>query len=562
MIPRPENLLPEQETVDLSGALTALFRAKWLILSFTLLVSGMSFLVMRALPSAYETDALVQIVTTGTESYLSSQEFKFLFAVPNSGSDLGTQVEILKSDLMLRPIQKWYGIKIEDLRRKVLKISSANGLIKITVRLSNPTAAADLANALAKNYIEYYKEARIQLSREATERFLDKDPAQMSADEIMEKLENLGYERTHRAGALGRILETKQTQRERLAQLRVYYKDDHPQIVRLKDTIALTDRQLIDAWVEGARKWQQALNDKSLSLSFAQLVQPAPIPTEPVWPKRFRGFLAGTGAGFAGACVLILAWSQLFPKIKNEEDLITQTGLTFFGWLPRISGRMSITFRPFQKSSPWFKDRTAIVRNVLEQGLSHTPSSILITSVLNDEGKTTVAAALACSFAEVNQKVVIVDTDMRRPTIHKIFKGQPRVPGLSDYFAGKAGLEDILCYNQENRVTVISAGETQASPTNLFSGPAFGELIKELKTRFDRVILDSPPVIGIPEVFMIAGATDFLLLVVKAFRGEKRMIFRAVAQFERFCAKPITGTIMNFMEDPQERHVISHYYGK
>lgn len=142
------------------------------------------------------------------------------------------------------------------------------------------------------------------------------------------------------------------------------------------------------------------------------------------------------------------------------------------------------------------------------------PKVIVITSGNPSEGKTTVSVNLAAALAGPDRRCVILDCDLRKARIHQVFR-QPIQPGLTNYLTGTATLEEILRTTSVPNLYFIPAGPTPPNPNELFSSSAFGNLINHLRSEFQHVILDSPPIIGFADGRTISSIADGVLLVIK-----------------------------------------------
>jgi capsular exopolysaccharide synthesis family protein len=183
----------------------------------------------------------------------------------------------------------------------------------------------------------------------------------------------------------------------------------------------------------------------------------------------------------------------------------------------------------------------------LRTRLSHTEGgsnlrTVLITSPQKGEGKTITAANLALTMAqELQRRVVIIEADLRKPSLQQMF-GLPGGPGLSEYLVGAAELKDVMRFLPDHNLTVIPAGATPANPAELLGSTAMRRLLDQLRTRFDRVILDTPPVLPLADVAVLAPLVDGTLLVVRAGVTPKPAIENALRAFD---SSRLLGVVLN-----------------
>jgi capsular exopolysaccharide synthesis family protein len=168
--------------------------------------------------------------------------------------------------------------------------------------------------------------------------------------------------------------------------------------------------------------------------------------------------------------------------------------------------------------------------------------TVLITSPQKGEGKSVTSANLALTMAqELQRRVVLVEGDLRKPSLQHLF-GLPAGPGLADYLSGAAELKDIMKFLPEHNLTVIPAGSTPMNPAELLGSTAMRRMLDHLRTRFDRVILDTPPVLPLADVAILAPLVDGALLVVRAGYTPKPAIENALRSFD---ASRLLGIVLN-----------------
>ena len=168
--------------------------------------------------------------------------------------------------------------------------------------------------------------------------------------------------------------------------------------------------------------------------------------------------------------------------------------------------------------------------------------TVLITSPQKGEGKSITAANLALTMAqELQRRVVIVEADLRKPSLRHLF-GLPPGPGLSEYLSGAAELKDVMRFLPDHNLTVLDAGMSPANPAELLGSTAMRRLLDHLRTRFDRVILDTPPVLPLADVAVLAPLVDGALMVVRAGVTPKPAIENALRAFD---SSRLLGVVLN-----------------
>lgn len=183
------------------------------------------------------------------------------------------------------------------------------------------------------------------------------------------------------------------------------------------------------------------------------------------------------------------------------------------------------------------------------------PAVIMVTSPNPGEGKSTIAANLAQSYALHEQSALIIDCDLRKPTLHKKF-GLPAQPGLTNYLTGSAKLEEILRPSPVPNLTVITAGLRPPKPANLLNSDNFRELLDTLRQRFAHIIIDTPPVLGFADARFISMLVDGVLLMTRynvTDKGAGRMAHHFLMQ------APIIGAVLNGVDHFGHSYGYYHY---
>ena len=183
----------------------------------------------------------------------------------------------------------------------------------------------------------------------------------------------------------------------------------------------------------------------------------------------------------------------------------------------------------------------------LRTRLSHAEGAtalrtILVTSPQKSEGKSITAANLALTMAqELQRRVVLVEADLRKPSLQQMF-GLPAGPGLAEFLAGACELRDAMKFLPDHNLTVMPAGAMPTNPAELLGSTAMRRLLDQLRSRFDRVILDTPPVLPLADVAVLAPIVDGTLLVVRAGVTPKPAIENALRAFD---SSRLLGVVLN-----------------
>ena len=201
----------------------------------------------------------------------------------------------------------------------------------------------------------------------------------------------------------------------------------------------------------------------------------------------------------------------------------------------------------------------AIRTNILHLLSNTNGKSILLTSPYAGAGKTTTTANLAITFAQLGKKVLIIDGDMRKPIIHKMFS-IPLSPGLSDIISGESNTANIKDSGFEN-LFILTAGTIPSNPAELLSSKSFNELLKNLSENYDFIFIDAPPVDAVTDAVIISQQVSGTAIVIRQNYTEKTTLIRTVNALKKVNSN-IIGYILNAVDYEKFSYKYGHYSGK
>jgi capsular exopolysaccharide synthesis family protein len=210
-------------------------------------------------------------------------------------------------------------------------------------------------------------------------------------------------------------------------------------------------------------------------------------------------------------------------------------------------------------SSPYSEEYRTLRARIQSLRRRRELRSIVLSSTRPSEGKTTTAVNLALSFgAERENSVCLVDADLRTPRVHRAFAGTGIV-GLAEVLEGDAKLEEALVPVPDSRLMVLPVKALPTAPSELLSSRAMRELVAELHTRFQTVIFDAPPVLGLPDTVTLVDLCDAALFVVGAGRSPRDEVESAL---ERLDANKVIGVVLNRCAKHEVGYLGAYGYGK
>ncbi len=249
----------------------------------------------------------------------------------------------------------------------------------------------------------------------------------------------------------------------------------------------------------------------------SRVLSPAVVPNHPSSPRAKRVLALGLLLGAMIGSGLVLLMEVLNSKFRTTEELEEGTGYLVMGKIPMISGSNrrqrldNIVKNPLSRAAEAFRNLRA---SVLMSNVDRPPEVVMVTSSTPGEGKTTVSLALAASFAALDKKVLLVECDIRRRTFLEFF-GPHEAPGLVSVLSGESGFELCLFKDETLGCHVLFSDTPTINSVDLFSSNKFKDFLQEMRTKFDMVILDTPPVLVVSDARVIAPLVDAILFVAR-----------------------------------------------
>lgn len=303
------------------------------------------------------------------------------------------------------------------------------------------------------------------------------------------------------------------------------------------------------------QRMKEAGVSAGIMASNIQIVDRAELPTKPYKPnKKLNLFLAAVVGLLLGLGVAFF-FEYLDNTVKTTEDIEQLIRLPSFGMVPEFSyekrGRIERkTFYPVELvslahpksilSEAYRNIRTSILLSFSER----PPKKIVISSPNPEEGKTTTVVNTAITLSQTGKKVLIIDSDLRKPRLHKIFNNEENTVGLSNFLSGNADLESIIKKTEIKELSYIPSGPIPPNPSELIGSNLFKSMIESLSERFDHLVLDSPPVLGFADTLIISTIVDGILLVVAGGKTPRETLQRTKEILYQVNAK-ILGVVIN-----------------
>jgi succinoglycan biosynthesis transport protein ExoP len=299
-----------------------------------------------------------------------------------------------------------------------------------------------------------------------------------------------------------------------------------------------------------------------LQVSNVRILDRARPATRPVRPDLMRNMALALLIGLLGGVGLAFAAEALDQTITSQQQIEERLGLTFLGIIPSIErakdGAAQDLVVHTQPKSAVAECLRAVRTNLLFMSPEKPLKTIMVTSSGPQEGKTTTATSLAITMCGSGNRVLLVDADMRRPRVHRIFGMENRV-GLSSLILGEGTLTSNIQRSQIPGLDVLPCGPVPPNPAELLHTAAFVRLLAEMSASYDRVIIDSPPVGVVADAVVVGTHVDGVLVVLKAAKTQRDAARQAVKQLHDVNA-PIFGAVLNDLDLTDQKYGQYAYY--
>lgn len=300
--------------------------------------------------------------------------------------------------------------------------------------------------------------------------------------------------------------------------------------------------------------------------SNVRIIDPAKSPIEPYRPKKMQVAALSLLIGLLGALLLALLREHLDNTFSLAEDLERKVALPVLAMIPRLSRRrrQGGLLEHFVAEAPQsaFAEAIKTVRtSLMFSGTEDAPTRVVVTSSVQEEGKTVIAGNLAIAFSQLGP-TLLIDADMRRLTLSKRLGSERSTVGLSDLLMGRAELSDVIKPSPyASDLFVLHAGTPAPNPLEMVSSRRMAVLLEAFSTQFSHVVIDSPPVLAVSEGLVLARDADAVMMVVKADATTDSTLRAGLKRLQGAGATP-TGLVLNQIDTRKLRGYGGYYYGE
>ncbi|MEO1687120.1 MAG: polysaccharide biosynthesis tyrosine autokinase, partial [Pseudomonadota bacterium] len=343
-----------------------------------------------------------------------------------------------------------------------------------------------------------------------------------------------------------------------IVQLEVQLESQSQDLVELRQLQreAEANRRIYEQFL---RRLNETTVQEGVQQADARLLSPAVIEFSPSFPnKTLTVLLAGFFGGVVGIAVVV-ALEQMNHSYRTSEELEKATGLSVLGSIPAapVRTRRSLLSYANERSSSALMEAIRNLRTgVLLANVDKPPQVVMLTSSLPKEGKTTCSLLLSQNAAALGKKVLLIECDLRRRTFRTYFDAKDRT-GLMTILTGAKTFDEVVHHDEASGMDVVLGEESKANAADVFSSRRFAEFIEECRSRYDFVVIDTPPVLAVPDARVIAPLADAVLYCVRWNTTHRDLVRNGLAAFAQIKVR-VTGLALTQINT---RKMASYGYG-
>ena len=511
---------PEFESSDTSQSLLEygflIWQWLWLVVLSGVLASSVAYFTSSNVVPTYQTSTILFISLPNLNSVYNNNGF-VSSSMTTTYSQMITNLPVLKGVVDTLSL----GMDPTELQKMITIAEIPDSqLITVTVNGTDPVLIVQIANALSASFAERMSE--LQSQRFAS----SKQALQTQMDEMKKQVELTATELANtQAAAQKQEVETRLTQ----------YRQIYASLLNSFEQARIADAQT----------------------STTVMVADPAVSALQVGPKTARDTALATITAVLFAIGVIIGINSLDDTLRNPEELQQKYGLPILGIIAQFEMQQGPLITRYQPRSMVTESFRNLRTNIKFSSVDVPLRRILVTSPTPADGKSTISANLAVVFAQGEKKVVLIDADMRRPTVKKMFN-----------LSGSAGLSDLFVLPEDEAHTciqnssipnlrVITSGDVPPNPADLLGSQKMVDILYSLSRDCDLIILDTPPVLSVTDAAALSLDVDGVILVVKPGKTKRAAFRQALLQLKTIGAR-LLGVVINDVEPSSRKY--GYYY--
>jgi succinoglycan biosynthesis transport protein ExoP len=474
------------------------------------------------------------------QTYRESQELIDVAASRTGKTLSSTEVEVAS-------------LKLAEAKQRRIQAENIASQVK-QLPNQNIETLATIPAVLQNNLVEHLKEQEAEAEKKLSElmkRYGDKHPKiiaaqsdldaarQSVADQILKVVEGINNE-AKVARATEKDLEEQLAESKKKMQM---IKRKEYRLDQLERELVV-NRQLYDTF---SARLKEASDGGEMITANARIIDHAVAAKKPVRPDRILLSLTAIISSFVLAVLIAFIREAMNSTIRSKDDVRLKLHQQLLGVLPLLrdeKGVADFSLEYTKNVTGSFAESIRTMRTgVVLSGLDNPHKVLVVTSSIPGEGKTTVASNLAAAFGQM-EKTILIDADMRRPSIAKNFSIKSSSPGLSNLVAETAELDECIHRIDGLSFAILTAGMLPPNPLELLSSKHFATALQKLEQHYDRIIIDTAPCEVVSDALVLSTLSNAVIYVVKADQTSIRIVKSGLARLREIKA-PITGVVLN-----------------
>jgi capsular exopolysaccharide synthesis family protein len=488
----------------------------WLLLLCTGIAATASYFASLQQPRIYQTTATLMVGQVTQKANPTSQDFFTVEQLAESYAQMAVRQPILQGTIDSLGLKtSWQSLKGQVNASSIPRTQ----LLAITVQDNSPVRAVAIADEIANQLVLQSPTSPENRVRQERSQFV-----QSQLDALEARIQSAQTRIKELQAELDTVASARQIQdlETEISGLETLVKDWQVNYADLLD------------FLQGGN-----------GPNFLTIIEPAQLPAEPVSPKVRTNVLLAAAAGLMLAIGAALLLEYIDDTIKSTEDLSTLLDLTVLGSVSRVRGRdykgkLIVSHSSF---SPVAEAYRLIRTNIQFMAVDQPAKTILVTSPNSGEGKSITAANLGVIMAHADLKTIIVDADLRRPAMHKIFQ-VPNTGGLTDLLrTPEIETGSLLRDTGVENLQIVTSGALPPNSSEMLGSRRMADLIQRLEKIADVIIFDSPPVLAVTDAAVLSNRLNGVVLVVEAGRTRCDTTRQAINRLHQVGANLLGGVL-------------------
>jgi polysaccharide biosynthesis transport protein len=503
-----------------------LIKRWWLLVAAVLIAVLSSFLVTRQQPLIYQARATLMVGSSVKNPNPNGNDFFLTQQLAATYADIAMR-EPLRNAVMKKLGMEW-------LPFYTAAMVPNTQLIELAVSDTSPERAQAVANALASELISQSPTSSDQ-EQQSRQAFINRQ-----LDELEANIKQTRDEIAKKQAELAGLFSARQIA------------DAQTQVAALQSKLGTLQSNYA----------AMLANSQSGATNTLSIIEQASLPITPIGPKKDVTIALAAAIGFVLAASAAYLLEYLDDTIKSAEDVQATLGLATLGGIPLMKDILNDAGHLLALPPVALESYNMLCTNLQFAAVGHPLRTFLVTSPVPYEGKSLTAANLGVMLAQTNERVILVDLDLRRPQMHKLLNLNNQMGVTSVLLQKQSDLQSALQFTATPGLRLLSAGPLPPNPPALLGSEPMHRLLALLSEEADIVILDSPPTVAFADAAILSTQVDGVLLVLSAGHSRRAEARQALASLNRAQA-PVLGVLLNRMPPSSSNyHYYYHYYNQ